>query len=158
MIKHGCKAYQASDQMFCPACNLTWDVSDPEPPVCRSSVQPDKVNPLTEAFDSIIKDNDPRDAKADNFTVDDNLAYQLDKSELRTLVNQKDGMYNIRGGSVAVVSEKLSPITTETVASVFQVDGTPAVQVRKTVRPNAEHTERRSFVQFDKRWTSWQTL
>lgn len=29
-----CHAYQVSDQMTCPACGLTWDMNDPEPPPC----------------------------------------------------------------------------------------------------------------------------
>lgn len=34
-----CHATQQSDQMYCPTCQLTWDVNDPEPPECRQ-VQP----------------------------------------------------------------------------------------------------------------------
>lgn len=30
-----CKAYQASDQMYCPHCHLVWDVNDPDPPPCK---------------------------------------------------------------------------------------------------------------------------
>lgn len=30
----GCKAYQQSDQMYCPKCVLVWDMNDPEPPGC----------------------------------------------------------------------------------------------------------------------------
>lgn len=30
-----CKAYQASDQMVCTHCVLSWDVNDPDPPRCR---------------------------------------------------------------------------------------------------------------------------
>ena len=30
-----CKAYQVSDQATCPACSLTWDMNDPEPPMCK---------------------------------------------------------------------------------------------------------------------------
>lgn len=30
-----CKARQVSDQMTCHECKLTWDKSDPEPPVCE---------------------------------------------------------------------------------------------------------------------------
>lgn len=30
-----CGAVRQSDEMFCPTCNLRWDVSDPEPPTCR---------------------------------------------------------------------------------------------------------------------------
>lgn len=31
----GCSAKQFSDQMVCSTCELTWDVNDPEPPVCN---------------------------------------------------------------------------------------------------------------------------
>lgn len=35
MPKHnGCQARQYSDQMYCPKCRITWDVSDPDPPEC----------------------------------------------------------------------------------------------------------------------------
>lgn len=30
-----CNAYRQQDEMFCPTCNLRWDVNDPEPPKCR---------------------------------------------------------------------------------------------------------------------------
>ena len=29
-----CQARQASDQMTCARCSLTWDVNDPSPPLC----------------------------------------------------------------------------------------------------------------------------
>lgn len=29
-----CKAIRQSDEMFCPKCNLRWDVNDPSPPLC----------------------------------------------------------------------------------------------------------------------------
>jgi hypothetical protein len=31
-----CKAYQQSDEMFCPTCGYRWDVNDPAPPKCRT--------------------------------------------------------------------------------------------------------------------------
>lgn len=31
-----CKAMRMSDQMVCRACNLVWDVNDPEPPECKA--------------------------------------------------------------------------------------------------------------------------
>jgi hypothetical protein len=46
--------------MTCADCGLTWDMNDPEPPSCAPK---DKRSPLTEAFDSIFTDNDPRGAK-----------------------------------------------------------------------------------------------
>lgn len=30
-----CKAYQASDQMVCDHCKMSWDVNDPYPPDCN---------------------------------------------------------------------------------------------------------------------------
>lgn len=33
-----CAAIQASDQMHCPSCRLTWDISDPAPPICKLTV------------------------------------------------------------------------------------------------------------------------
>ncbi len=33
-----CKAIQQSDEMFCAACALRWDVNDPDPPRCRRKV------------------------------------------------------------------------------------------------------------------------
>lgn len=38
-----CKAYQVSDQMTCPSCRLTWDVNDPEPPMCRLGEEPESL-------------------------------------------------------------------------------------------------------------------
>ncbi len=38
-----CKAYQVSDQMTCPSCRLTWDVNDPEPPMCRLGEEPENL-------------------------------------------------------------------------------------------------------------------
>lgn len=34
----GCKARQYSDQMSCADCSVTWDVNDPEPPMCGRKV------------------------------------------------------------------------------------------------------------------------
>lgn len=34
-----CKAIQYSDEMYCPECDLRWDVNDPEPPECRTATQ-----------------------------------------------------------------------------------------------------------------------
>ena len=35
---HICQAQRQSDQMRCPACKLTWDVNDLEPPECPQEV------------------------------------------------------------------------------------------------------------------------
>lgn len=32
-----CRAVQQSDEMYCAACNLRWDVNDSDPPPCRKS-------------------------------------------------------------------------------------------------------------------------
>ena len=32
-----CEAYQASDQMICARCRLSWDVNDLDPPVCAKT-------------------------------------------------------------------------------------------------------------------------
>lgn len=41
MARTSCKARQYSDQMSCAACGLTWDVNDPEPPICPQAARPD---------------------------------------------------------------------------------------------------------------------
>lgn len=35
MSNSHCKARRQSDQMHCSHCGTTWDVNDPDPPVCR---------------------------------------------------------------------------------------------------------------------------
>lgn len=34
-----CQARQHSDQMICHKCGLVWDMNDPEPPVCVTTVR-----------------------------------------------------------------------------------------------------------------------
>lgn len=34
-----CNAIQCSDQMVCAACDLGWDMNDPDPPACKSQAQ-----------------------------------------------------------------------------------------------------------------------
>lgn len=34
----GCKARQVSDQMSCADCTLTWDMNDPDPPMCGRKI------------------------------------------------------------------------------------------------------------------------
>lgn len=36
-----CEAYRAGDQMQC-SCGLAWDVTDPEPPMCRGHAKVDR--------------------------------------------------------------------------------------------------------------------
>lgn len=39
-----CKARQFSDEMICGECGLTWDVNDPEPPLCPAE-RPKETDP-----------------------------------------------------------------------------------------------------------------
>lgn len=46
-----CKAYQASDQMYCPHCHLVWDVNDPDPPPCeieQAEVERERANAVSD--------------------------------------------------------------------------------------------------------------
>lgn len=39
MARTSCQARQYSDQMSCAKCGLTWDVNDPEPPICPQAAR-----------------------------------------------------------------------------------------------------------------------
>lgn len=39
MAEFRCKAMQMSDQKVCRACNLVWDMNDPEPPACKGAAK-----------------------------------------------------------------------------------------------------------------------
>ncbi len=38
-----CKAFQQSDQMYCPRCHFVWDMNDPDPPRCYTSIEVDQA-------------------------------------------------------------------------------------------------------------------
>ena len=40
-----CQARQYSDQMMCGACGLTWDMNDPDPPICNNGVKVETIKP-----------------------------------------------------------------------------------------------------------------
>jgi len=43
MSVNNCKARQYSDQMYCGHCGVTWDVNDPDPPVCSTKEVQEKL-------------------------------------------------------------------------------------------------------------------
>lgn len=163
MLKHGCMAYQASDQMICHKCNLVWDINDPDPPECVSAKGAPKQNPLTEAFDSIIKDNDPQGKKSDEntagiFPINSHFGKgdsDLSIDQLRETLLLSEGFFTYNEHPVTVVCEKLSPITEEKLTTVFNVNGTPSCQLRRTSRPGVLHIEIRKYLEYKKAWSQW---
>ena len=166
MVKYGCAAYQTSDQMICHKCELVWDMSDPDPPECVSARITPKQNPLTEAFDSIIKDNDPHGKKATDtpgktasisthFGKFGHNVSDLSADRLLDTLELAEGFHEYHGHAVTVVTEKLSPITVERMVSIFKHTGEPVTQIRKTSRASSAHVETRKYLDYKKEWTTW---
>lgn len=50
MAEFRCKAMQMSDQKVCRACNLVWDMNDPEPPECKGAAAESLAEVLRDDF------------------------------------------------------------------------------------------------------------
>lgn len=178
MSRQDCKAYQVSDQMTCPDCGLTWDMNDPEPPTCAPK---HKRSPLTEAFESIISDNDPLDTKFIESTGDFNSDVDTESSVLefnepvthsvpvsRVLLpvvdelnwqsskNLPDGLYVSGKYLVSLVRRNESPISVVTVLTYFASSGDAVREVKVTsTRTRAVITNIMRIRTFDAKTKQW---
>jgi len=133
-------------------------------------------SPLTEAFDSIIKDNDPQNKKGcadlSSSAQPNNAMFQtfgqgyerfsefalaLSVDQLREALLLPEGFFTYdTEHQVTVVCEKISPITEEKRLSVFTKSGVPVCQVKQTTRqPGVRHCEVRRYMGHRKEWSQW---
>lgn len=139
-----CKAYQAGDQMLCPSCSLQWDVNDPEPPNCNVTVD-FKRSRLTEAYESILSDNQPAMLKGAMSEDEAREILGMPRSEppreikvMSTLpdfspftANLTDGIYSHGDGKLVVTSiEPTSAIKRSVLYTVFDSAGKPLNRYR----------------------------